>query len=204
MIRKSVLKTLETLREEFEIIDMKEIKGGSKPFINTKTYQCILKNGKIVSREKIQKGNRNGDAVTIVPLTDALETILVVQPRVFTKTGIGVEVPAGYVDDLETPEDAALRELREETGFVPKKLIHLTDYYQDQGCSAAYIHCYLAIGCEKVYEQKLDKDEYINYLDCHFKEVVEMVNTGIINDANSIIAINEAKKVLKRKTKEEV
>ena len=198
MVRNDILNKIKKLKEEFEILDIKEVMSPKSSFINTKSYQCILKNGKIVNREKILKGKKDGNAVIIVPLTLTDETILVIQPRVFTKSGIGIEVPAGYIDEGETPEEAALRELKEETGYVPEKLIHLKEYYQDQGCSAAYNHAFLALGCKKMYEQVLDKDEYINYLECYFKDVIDLVNEGIINDANSIIAINEANKILKR------
>lgn len=63
------------------------------------------------------------DAVVIVPLLkrhgqdDEVDTILVEQfrPPVGTST---IEFPAGLIDGSETPEQAALRELREETGYV--------------------------------------------------------------------------------------
>ena len=79
----------------------------------------------------------------------------------FTENTIGVEVPAGYIDPGETPEEAALRELKEETGYEPTELIHLASYYQDQGISSAYNHAFLALNCEKVSDQNLDESEYI-------------------------------------------
>jgi 8-oxo-dGTP pyrophosphatase MutT (NUDIX family) len=65
------------------------------------------------------------DAVIIVPLlvqqgTDILDTLLVEQfrPPLGQTT---IEFPAGLIDKDERPEDAALRELREETGYVGEK-----------------------------------------------------------------------------------
>jgi 8-oxo-dGTP pyrophosphatase MutT (NUDIX family) len=73
-----------------------------------------------------KQGSANADAVVIVPLlkrygndgdVDVLDTILVEQfrPPMGQST---VEFPAGLIDKDETPEHAALRELREETGYI--------------------------------------------------------------------------------------
>ena len=39
--------------------------------------------------------------------------LLVIQPRVFTENGVGVELPAGYVELGESIEEASKRELLE-------------------------------------------------------------------------------------------
>lgn len=197
-MRKKIIEELERLKEEYRLISKKELKGLNSNFLSISTYQCILNNDIIINRERLKKGNRDGSAVVIVPITETNDTILVVQPRVFTDDAIGVELPAGYIDPGETPEEAAIRELREETGYVCEKLIPLASYYQDQGISAAYNHAFLAINCKKVHNQDLDESEYIRYLECHFKEALELLEDGTINDANSIIALTKAKKALRR------
>lgn len=184
------------LKEEFKILDMKEVAKEKKTFLTIKKYQVILKNGKIVHREKLLKSGMDGSAVVVLPLTRQKKTIVIVQPRVFTEEGIGVEIPAGYIDEGETPLEAAIRELREETGYVAKELIPLTSFYQDQGISGAMNHAFLALNCYKEGEQDLDKDEYIEYIECHYKDLKKLVNDGIIKDANGIIAIEMARKVL--------
>lgn len=188
---------IEEIKSRFSIKSIEEIEK-EKHFINVKSYQCELNDGRIVIRDKILKGDRDGSASIIVPITETGKVILVIQPRILTKNKISVEFPAGYIDEGENPKEAALRELREETGYIPNEMIELAEYYQDQGCSSAYNYCYLALGCKKVYEQSLDRDEYIEYVEAYLDEVLELLDEGTINDANSIIAIERARKVLNK------
>ena len=191
--------TKERKKEEF-------IYQGTEPvqrrgFINVESYNCKLQNGIIIPREKIVKGASNGNAVIIFPVTKEGNTLLVVQPRVFTKETVCVELPAGYMEEGESPETAGRRELEEETGYVPEKIELLASYYQDQGCSAAYNYCMLALNCKKVKEQNLDKDEVIHYFECSFDEAVELVERGYITDIQSQFTIEKAKSYVYQKIK---
>lgn len=199
MRTRKIINELERLKDELSVVSMKEIPNADKSFLGIENYQVILKNGAIFSRQKLVKNKRKGDAVVVVPITEDNKSFVIVQPRVFTETGIGIEVPAGYVDPGETPMDAAIRELREEVGLEAKEMIPLKSYYQDQGISGALNTCYLALGCEEKYPQKLDRDEYIKFLKINFSDLVYLVNHDYINDANGIIAINEAKRYLRKR-----
>lgn len=200
MRQRKIIKELDRIKEELKVASMRLLPKTQSKFLNIETYQVILKNGEIFNREKLLKG-KNNSAVVIVPITKDNKSLVIVQPRVFSDTQIGIEIPAGYIDPFETPRDAAIRELKEETGYVAEELIELKSYYQDQGISDAYNTCFLALGCEKKYEQQLDKDEYIKYVECTFNDLVYLVNHGLINDANGIIAINEARRVLNKRKK---
>ena len=189
--------TKERKKEEF-------IYQGTEPvqrrgFINVESYNCKLQNGIIISREKIVKGASNGNAVIIFPVTKEGNTLLVVQPRVFTKETVCVELPAGYLEKDEDPLTAGKRELEEETGYVPEEMRLLASFYQDQGCSAAYNHSMLALGCKKIKEQNLDKDEIIRYFECSFDEAVELVNRGYITDIQSQFTMEKAKPYVYKK-----
>ena len=196
------IKELQTITKERKKEDF--IYQGTEPvqrrgFINVESYNCKLQNGIIISREKIVKGASNGNAVIIFPVTKEGNTLLVVQPRVFTKETVCVELPAGYLEKDEDPLTAGKRELEEETGYVPEEMRLLASFYQDQGCSAAYNHSMLALGCKKIKEQKLDKDEMIRYFQCSFDEAVELVERGYITDIQSQFTMEKAKPYVYKK-----
>lgn len=167
-------------------------------FINVEKYLIELNNGEVINREKILKGNSDGNASIVLPVTVDGNVILVVQPRVFTRIGVGIELPAGYVDEGEDYEDAARRELFEETGYVPENVRLLGEFYQDQGCSGAYNKSFLAEGCRKIGSQSLDSSEFIKYFECSVDELYELVELGMINDLQSQYTIEKAKQYIRR------
>lgn len=197
-MRKEKLEELETIVEEFKTISREKQDKPAK-FIQSKVYECKLNNGKIITREKIVKGKKDGSASIILPVTKKGDVILTVEPRVFTKRTVGIGIPAGYIEEGENPYVAALRELEEETGFIPNKLISMGGFYQDMGCSAAYNETFLALDCEKKSNQHLDPEEYIKYFDCSFDEALELVDLGYIQGCNAIITLEKAKKYLKKR-----
>lgn len=74
-----------------------------------------------VTRSTKSASSAGIDAVTIFPILkdegDDMSTILVKQFRPPLDAWT-IELPAGLIDEGETPEEAAIRELREETGYV--------------------------------------------------------------------------------------
>lgn len=192
------LRTTKTDRkkEQFIYQEGKPIKR--KGFIDVESYNCTLQNGIVIPREKIVKGGKDGNAAIILPITTEGNTLLVVQPRVFTQETVCVELPAGYIEDNEDPITAGKRELEEETGYIPEQMKLLASFYQDQGCSAAYNYSMLATGCQKIKEQNLDKDEIIRYFECSFDEAIELVDQGYIKDIQSQFTIEKAKSLVKK------
>jgi 8-oxo-dGTP pyrophosphatase MutT (NUDIX family) len=85
------------------------------------------------------------DYVSVVALTASRELLLVRQyrPVVGRET---LELPSGHVDPGERPEDAARRELLEETGFEAAALETLGTLVPDVGRLANRMWCYFAAG----------------------------------------------------------
>lgn len=192
------------MREEI-INALKELKticmekqNGSK-FLSIESYLCKLNNGEVIRRERILKNKKDGSAVVVYPITKEGKIIIAVEPRVFTKGTVGVGLPAGYIESGEEPIVAAKRELLEETGYTSDNLIYMGSFYQDQGCSAAFNHYYMALDCVKVSEQRLDDSEFIKYFLINNDELDELLYNGYIAGLNSAYLIEKGKSYVRRK-----
>lgn len=196
-MREDIIKAL----EELKTVCMTKSEGNK--FLSLETYLCELNNGKTIKREKLLKNKQDGSAVIVYPLTTDGEAIIAIEPRVFTKGTVGIGFPAGYIEKGEEPIEAAKRELLEETGYESDELIHMGGFYQDQGCSGAYNHYFLALNCKKVDEQHLGNSEFIKYVLVSEDELNELVNNGYITGINSAYLIEKGKTFARRKIKNE-
>ena len=89
------------------------------------------------------------DNVCILALTKESEVILAKQFRPGPEEVL-LELPGGGIDPGETPEQAAARELLEETGYKGK--IQFVARALDCGYSTMHRNCFVATDCEKVAE----------------------------------------------------
>lgn len=195
-MRKEKMEELRSYIEELKTKKLELLDKNSK-FLKVERYNCDLNNGQSIIREKLLKGNGNGTAVNILPITIGNTVILTVQPRVFTESTIGIDFPAGYVEPGEEYEKAALRELQEETGYFSKDLREVVKYYQDDGVSAAFNKGYVALDCVKISGQNLDPGEFIRYFECNIDELFELYEKGYIQGGGSQLLIEKSKEYLK-------
>ena len=95
---------------------------------------------------------RHPGAVVVVPVSaDRATAVLVRQFRVASGTEV-LEVPAGKRDvEGEAPEATAARELEEEIGFTPGRLVKLAEFFNSPGFCDEYTHLFVAldlVACE--------------------------------------------------------
>ena len=158
--------------------------------------EVLLPNGNTSVREYV----KHVGAVCILPLTDAGEVVLERQYRYAMQQTL-IEIPAGKLDSpLEDVRKAALRELREETGIVPRELIDLGEYYGSPALIGERIRMFLARGlCFGA--QELDEDEFLEVFTMPLERAVEEVLAGRIPDGKTQLAILKAKAYLEKEGK---
>jgi ADP-ribose pyrophosphatase len=128
-----------------------------------------------------------GVAVVLVPVEADGRLLLVRQYRHPVGRWL-LELPAGGVDERDgSPDDAALRELREETGYRGT-LTRIGGLFLAPGYSDEYQHMYVA---RDLVEDPLDADEDENLVleRATLEEALGFVDSGEICDAKSIAAL---------------
>ncbi len=192
---------IEELNKYFVELKTKKIKRINKnsTFLKTEQYQIKLNNNEIINREKLRKGNSDGSASIIVPVTETNEFLVAIEPRVFTKRTVDIGFPAGYVDYQEDILASAKRELREETGYTVENITLLGQFYQDQGISAALNSYFLGTNAKKEYNQELDEDEIIRYMTFTSDEIEELISKGYMTGLNSAYAFEKSKQLIRKR-----
>ena len=130
------------------------------------------------------------DWVNVVAITPADEVVLIEQFRHGTARST-LEIPGGMVDPGDRdPAVAAARELREETGYVAKTLVHLGTVEPNPAIMGNLCHTFLAEGAERTAEVELDAHEEIEVLTVPAGELEALVRAGRIRHAMVISALH--------------
>ena len=159
--------------------------------------QVRLPDGNLSTREYC----RHIGAVAVLPLTDRGEVICVRQYR-YAHGCMMIEIPAGKLDSVtEDHREAALRELREETGAVCERLTHLGLFRSTPAVLDEKIDLYLAEGLT-FGENDLDDDEFLDVVRYPLRDLVDMVLAGEITDGKTQVAILQTNELLRRREKE--
>ena len=138
-------------------------------------------------RETVREIVEHGDCVAIIAVDDKDNILLVSQFRKSVEKEL-LEIPAGGIDPGETPEDCVRRELREETGFLPRKLERLGGFYSSPGYCTEYLHLYLATDLVSSPLQAEDS-ESIRLVRMPLAQIPGLIASGSICDAKSIAGL---------------
>ena len=126
-------------------------------------------------------------AVFVVPVTPGGELLLVRQYRHPVRDWT-LEVPAGSVHDGETADEAAVRELAEETGGSAGAWRHLTTFYSSSAHISLRSDAFLATGVE-VGAAAPDRDEELELVRVPLAEAIRRAHDGGFHEGQTALAI---------------
>lgn len=139
--------------------------------------------GKLSTREIVD----HSDSVAIVAIDEEGNALLVRQYRDSVEKAL-LEIPAGGIEPGETADDCVRRELREETGYLPRNIKKVGGFYSAPGFCTEYLHLYLATNLERSPLRAEDTEE-ISLVRVPLAEARQLVSLGQIEDAKSIAGL---------------
>ncbi|MCA1592453.1 MAG: NUDIX hydrolase [Acidobacteria bacterium] len=129
------------------------------------------------------------DWINVIPVTIAGEVVLIEQYRHGT-CEVSLEIPGGMVDAGESPEDAAPRELLEETGYAASKIIRLGKTRPNPAIQNNWIHTFLAPDVEFRNEPEFDGTEHTVVRLVPLKDVPRLIAGGSISHSLVVVAFH--------------
>lgn len=166
--------------------------------------ECELPDGRVMPKYFVLEFP---DWVNVVPVTQDGQMILVEQYR-HASGEVHLELPGGAVtpssnegltevsQGSEDPKRAALRELAEETGYVPEDIRLIHRHYPNPALQNNCQWVYVATGCRLLENRRLDPYEDINVVTVPIPKVYEMLKQGAINHSLMVASLYSAQEFL--------
>jgi len=126
-------------------------------------------------------------SVVVVPLLSPRKVCLVEVVRIAVGRTL-LELPAGTLDRVESPADAAARELAEETGYRAGRITSLGRFWMSPGILRERMHLFVAEDLVPG-PQALEPGEQITTRVVSFDEAVAMCRDGRIEDAKTVAGL---------------
>ncbi len=127
------------------------------------------------------------DWALVIPVTPDGQVVLVRQYRHGVRQVV-LEIPGGVLDDSESPEASAARELREETGYAAESIRLVGKMFPNPAINNADVHVLLAEECREAGDQSLDPFERIDVVLRPLADIPAMIAAGEIRHGLVIAA----------------
>lgn len=121
------------------------------------------------------------------PAGDDPQILLLRQYR-YAAGGYIYEIPAGRLDEGETPAQCAARELKEETGCTAEEIEPLTTMFTTPGFTDEVIHLFMATGLTHGQHNR-EADEFVDVVIMRLAEALELIQSGVIVDGKTALGV---------------
>jgi ADP-ribose diphosphatase len=172
------------LEKPFTLNSRKEIYKGR--IVNLVVDSITTAQGVDTIREVFQ----HPGGAAVIPLFPDGNVLLVRQFRYPTQELL-LEFPAGKLEPGEPPEITAHRELAEEVGYSSKRLSKIAEFYTTPGFCDEKLYLYLAEELEPCERVPNEADEEIEIVRVTLDSLPELIRSGEIVDAKTIIGIQQ-------------
>jgi ADP-ribose pyrophosphatase len=140
----------------------------------------------INDRQTIREIVEHGGSAAILPL---IGNTIIMEKQYRHAIGKELyEIPAGTLEEGESPEECAKRELIEETGYRAGKLERLGQCYMTPGYCTELIHFFVATDLEEV-SHEMDADEDLTVVKMTIDDAVKKILDGEIVDAKTVCVV---------------
>lgn len=144
-----------------------------------------MPNGRTVTVDVV----RHPKSVVLIPVPEPGHVTLIRQYR-YPVNAFLWELPAGSVDDGESPEQAARRECHEEIGKVPATVVRMAAMFPTPGyCDEEMVFFRVSSLEEPTEAAALDEDEDIEVRIFELREAREMIRRGEIVDMKTVAGL---------------
>ena len=126
--------------------------------------------------------------VNCLPITNDGKLVCIRQYRHGSRT-VALEIPGGLIDEGEAPATAALRELREETGYTAQEIVHLGTMRPNPAIMNNMCHFYLGRQASRCHDQQLDVAEDIEVVLIDLDDIPRLIATGDLDHGISLAGL---------------
>jgi NTP pyrophosphohydrolases including oxidative damage repair enzymes len=132
-----------------------------------------------------------GQCVGVLPFLPDGRVVMIRQYRYVYGEGHRWEMPTGGMHEGETPEEAAQRELQEETGYRAGRFEWICSYYTSKSVVEETAHLFLGFDLTPS-SLPPDETEFLEIEAMPFEQVLDMVLRSDIRDSMTVTAVLHA------------